>query len=183
MRSRRKTQRKGGEMDAVGQNNTKVDSKPKRHGLGERADQMFGDLVGDRGEIDIPLDVVVGESEFLIKADLPGVKANDIELLAAGDKIELIAKRSRKRHVRSNGSRLTERSFGRMRRLIRLPGIRPGLARANLHNGVLTVRVPRTKASLGRIPVTEGSTQSGSNGSTGIETKTSRRRGDAKTRM
>jgi HSP20 family protein len=100
------------------------------------------------------VDVVENENEFMLYADLPGVKQEDVSLECKGDELILHAKCS----PRGYGKRAihAEYGVGDFYRAFRLAEpVEPGRIEASLAGGVLTVRVPKAEAVRPkRIPVT-----------------------------
>jgi len=91
------------------------------------------------------LDVSVTEAEIVVISELPGVDAEDVEVIVYGNRLEL---RGVKRETAlPEGARFLrlEREFGRFRRIVVLPAsVDPEKASGTLENGVLTIRLPKT---------------------------------------
>ena len=116
------------------------------------------------------VDVYETDKEIVVKADVPGVEPEDLELYCTPDAVVL---RGETRHgdERQEGNiHRTERSYGRFERQIPLPpGTRPDEAKANFRNGVLELRIPKTEEArqrMRRIPI------GGTSGSKGGEAGT-----------
>jgi HSP20 family protein len=90
------------------------------------------------------IDVSATEAEVVVVSELPGVEAEDVEVIVAGNRLEL---RGLKRETAlPDGARFLrlEREFGRFRRIVVLPAaVDPERASGTLENGVLTVRLPK----------------------------------------
>ncbi|MBN2206286.1 MAG: Hsp20/alpha crystallin family protein [Candidatus Aminicenantes bacterium] len=90
------------------------------------------------------LDVSVTEAEVVVSGELPGVEAEDVEVVVTGNRLEL---RGVKRETDlPPGARFLrlEREFGRFRRIVLLPAsVDPERASGTLENGVLTIRLPK----------------------------------------
>lgn len=98
------------------------------------------------------LDVTEDDASYIVRAELPGVKKEDIGvevedgvLSIAGEKHSAFAKGDEKQHV-------TERSFGSFSRRLRLPENANSLKiHASFENGVLVVRVDKTEPAKAKV--------------------------------
>ncbi len=89
------------------------------------------------------IDIVEKEGKLEIKADLPGVKQEDIQLLMDDGNLRLQAERRKDTTVEEKGFRRIERSYGRFERVIPLPdGVDSEAITANYRDGVLELSVP-----------------------------------------
>jgi HSP20 family protein len=98
-------------------------------------------------------DVIEGENEFKVMADLPGIDPNELELNVDREKHLLVMKAERKQVHETNTDRIhrMERSYGKVHRTIRLPrSADVDNASCNYKDGVLCVCVPK----LTEIPET-----------------------------
>jgi HSP20 family protein len=96
--------------------------------------------------------LVVSErgSDFVVEAELPGMKLDDIELLVMGDELTIKGERKEPSLAGAREHR-RERAFGTFYRAIRLPvEVEADAVKASLENGVLTVTLPKAKAALPR---------------------------------
>lgn len=85
---------------------------------------------------------------YLIRADLPGLKEDDVSIDVSGRRLTISGKREEEQQ-RDEGERYWayERSYGSFSRSFTLPeGIDPDRIDANLSNGVLEVLIPKSKA-------------------------------------
>jgi HSP20 family protein len=91
-----------------------------------------------------PYDLSESEATVLVKVELPGVRADEIELTLTSTQLQ-IAGQKKRRAPRGLVTHLcSERSYGRFSRtiLLRWP-VRARSATAELKDGLLTVRLPR----------------------------------------
>ncbi len=89
-------------------------------------------------------DVTVGDGDFVLTLDLPGLTADDVSIELLGE--ELIVRGERKRPELSENSRwaLNERLCGAFERRVRLPeGVDPDSITASMTDGVLSLIVPK----------------------------------------
>lgn len=80
---------------------------------------------------------------FLFKADVPGVKENDLEITMTGNRLVINGKREAEKEEKTDTYYSCERSYGAFTRAFTLPeGIDPAKIHAELKSGVLTLLVP-----------------------------------------
>ena len=97
------------------------------------------------------VDVYETEDAFIVEADLPGVKADDVKVEAENGDLVLQGWRSIESTRRDGQFHTMERSSGNFLRRIRLPAsIDKSAIVAEFHDGVLRVQLPkRTGAGAG----------------------------------
>ena len=100
-------------------------------------------------------DVKESKSEYVLSADLPGVKPDAVEISLDGDQLKISGSRAEDHKEETDRTCLTERSYGSFSRLFTLPvGVDGGQVHATLRDGVLTVAVPKKPEAQPRtIPV------------------------------
>jgi HSP20 family protein len=93
------------------------------------------------------LDLRETESDVIVRVEVPGMKADDIDIQVTGD-VMTISGEKKEESEHSQGSIYhAERRFGRFRRSIQLPGqIEIDRVTADYDQGVLTVHLPRSEA-------------------------------------
>ena len=90
------------------------------------------------------IDLVENEHEYVLRADLPGLSENDINVELANDVLTVSGERKSEHEERKQGYYRVERSSGAFRRSIRLPdGVDPESVQASFDRGVLEVTVPK----------------------------------------
>ncbi len=101
------------------------------------------------------VDVVETESEVIVRAELPGVSEDDLELSVSGDQLTLSGQKAAPSDPDTSEVHRREIRCGAFRRSVRLPdGVDAERAEAALTRGVLTLRLPKTRPEpLRRIPV------------------------------
>jgi len=111
--------------------------------------QQFFDFArpGEPGAFSANLDVSETAKEVIIKADLPGMAEDQIDLEVVGDVLSLKGERSEERKDETESRRIVERSWGRFERSLRLP-FAPGEKDVTtaFTNGVLTINVKKPKS-------------------------------------
>lgn len=94
---------------------------------------------------DIRLDVGEDGANYRIRAEIPGVEKNDIELSIDGNQVSLSVEVKRESRKEGEKELHVERSYGRARRVFTLPvDIDAGKAEANYEKGILTVTLPKS---------------------------------------
>jgi HSP20 family protein len=102
--------------------------------------------VGFNGGRRIPVDIHADDESFVITAVTPGLKAEDLKIEILGDVVTLRGEIRPDEHDGQADYLLRELAFGEFQRAIRLPeAVDAEKAEANLANGVLTVRLPKTE--------------------------------------
>ena len=95
------------------------------------------------------VDVAENDGGYLVTAELPGVKKEDIQVTIDGAQVTLSAEVKREREV-SEGERVlhTERSFGKVQRNFGLPQeVDEAKAAAKFRDGVLELTLPKKAAA------------------------------------
>lgn len=81
---------------------------------------------------------------FIFKADIPGVKENDLEVNITGDRLMISGKREEEKKEENETVYAWERTYGAFTRSFMLPhGVDQGHIRAELKEGVLTLVLPK----------------------------------------
>jgi HSP20 family protein len=115
-------------------------------------DRAFGEFFGRT-----PLDMASAEStwsplvdvhetkdHFLVKAELPGLKQEEIEVSIVEDTLTLKGERKRETEVKENEYHRIERSYGVFQRSIALPaGVDVNAVKASYKDGVLEIQLPK----------------------------------------
>ena len=100
-----------------------------------------------RGEFRV--DVREHDDEMIVVADLPGVEKDDVSLQILNPRtLEISCERKGEKEEKSEGYYVRERIYGSMQRLVTLPAdVTEKDAKASFKNGVLEVRLIKTKIS------------------------------------
>lgn len=129
--------------------------------LQRQVSRVFEEIQAERGRmaspprIYPPVDVVVGDEEYVFLVDLPQVGAGDVEVVVTDGALVI---RGTKKSPEEEGSNIRrERQFGPFVRALPLPSdVDVSDASARLSRGVLTVRIPRqARSGRKRIAVVE----------------------------
>jgi HSP20 family protein len=103
-------------------------------------------------------DVKETRDSFLLKADLPGVKEQDLEVTCAGSRLTISGKRESEKEEKDDTYYTYERSYGSFTRSFTLPDqTDPSHIKAELKDGELTIVVPKAPDAVAKkIPVSAG---------------------------
>ncbi len=98
------------------------------------------------------IEVVEGEKELVLRAELPGVDPKNVEVSVDGDVLILSGER---KETAGDGRLRSEFRYGRFERRVRLAeGLDLTKVTAESADGVLTVRIPRVPAAeVRKIPI------------------------------
>jgi HSP20 family protein len=98
------------------------------------------------------VDIFEDGSDVIVKAELPGMKKEDIEVNISDDVITISGEKKTEEKVEKKDYYRLERSFGSFTRTLRLPAeTQTDKARANFKDGVLEVRIPKTEAAAQKV--------------------------------
>ena len=99
---------------------------------------------GDFGLFAPSFDVKENKDGYVFRADLPGVKEDDLEIALTGNRLTISGKREQEKHEQGDTYYASERSYGSFSRAFTLPDGTDGEnVKAELKNGVLQVVVPK----------------------------------------
>jgi len=104
---------------------------------------------GEYFEWSPPVDISETGEEYLIRASLPAVKKEDVEVTYADGMLTLSGERRQKEEVKDEKFHKVETFYGNFSRSFVLPeAIEADAIRAESKDGVLTVHVPKTKVEM-----------------------------------
>jgi HSP20 family protein len=99
---------------------------------------------GDYGLFAPSFDVKENKEGYVFRADLPGVREQDLEIALTGNRLAISGKREQEKHEQGDTYYASERSYGSFSRAFTLPdGTDGDNVKAELKNGVLEVIVPK----------------------------------------
>jgi len=118
--------------------------------LQQDMNRLFSNYLGDRGTRQLgfgvfpPLNVSEDVNSLFIRAELPGVKPDDIEISVEGDTLTLRGERKLPGAATGVSYHRREREAGRFRRVISLNAkINPNAVEAHFKHGVLEIVLPK----------------------------------------
>jgi HSP20 family protein len=92
------------------------------------------------------IDLFEDKDNFIVKAELPGMKKEDIDLSLHAGALVISGERRREEKVEEADTCREERFVGKFHRSIALPKpVAPDRVRATYQDGVLTVTLPKTE--------------------------------------
>jgi HSP20 family protein len=119
--------------------------------MSDAMDRLFENIYG-HGWVDSDLfgspsvDMYQTENEVIVKASLPGIKAEDIQISVAGDVLTLRGEISSDNEVKEAMYHIRERRSGSFSRSLPLPSpVQSEKAKAEFENGVLTLTLPKAE--------------------------------------
>ena len=115
-------------------------------------------LLGEfgKGGMSPAVDVFEEEGKIIVKADLPGLTKNDIEVKVVENILEITGEKKTEEKVDRRDYLKLERSYGKFSRTLRLPeGLDTDHVTAGFADGVLEVKIPRIagKRTVQHIPI------------------------------
>jgi len=98
------------------------------------------------------------QDAFVVRADVPGVREADLDITLTGNRLTISGKREAEKEEKGETYYHVERQYGSFTRTFMVPeGIKPEACRAEMHDGVLMVTLPKTaEAATKKIPVKAG---------------------------
>ncbi len=115
------------------------------------------------GPQSLALDVTEQGDAYLLRASLPGVRPEDVHVTVLGDTLTIRAETKGEEERQAGNYLLRERHAGVVQRSVTLPDqIDSDAVEADYENGVLTLRLPKSRASMPRrIQVRSGASGGG----------------------
>ena len=94
------------------------------------------------------VDVIDRDDYVLVRAEMPGVKKEDLEITIAGDRLTLEAKREVEEKEDKDDFFRHEMAYGRMFRTLRLPvDVVGDKATAELKDGIVQIHLPKVEVT------------------------------------
>lgn len=105
---------------------------------------FFSDFFGtNNAPMELRTDISDKGDSFVLEADLPGFKKDDIKIDLENDRLTIKAERRSEHEDNRNGYVRRERHFGSFERSFDVSGIDTANIRANYNDGVLTLTLPK----------------------------------------
>jgi len=123
--------------------------------LRREMDRLFDNVMSQRSwltpKVYPPINITEDKDAYYIRAELPGVKPEDIEISVEADTVIIGGERK----AEDVGTNVTyhrkERETGKFKRAVRLPTqMDPDKVEAKFKNGILTVILPKSEGSKPR---------------------------------
>ena len=106
---------------------------------------LFNDFFGSSANsvMELRTDITDTGDSFVLEADLPGFKKDDIKIDLENDRLTIKAERHSEREENKNGCIRRERHFGTFERSFDVSGIDTQSIKAAYNDGVLTLTLPK----------------------------------------
>ena len=102
-----------------------------------------GDVTSEWG---LPLDVVEDENQYVVKASLPGVKADDLDITFNKGSLTIRGEIKDESETTQGQYHLRERRYGTFSRTITLPTtVKAEDIQADYHDGILELKMPKSE--------------------------------------
>ncbi|MCM8778982.1 MAG: Hsp20/alpha crystallin family protein [Candidatus Omnitrophica bacterium] len=94
----------------------------------------------------VPLDIHETKDALVIKADLPGIKKEEIDISLHGDILTIKGEKKKEEETKDKHTHRLERFYGSFQRSISLPSyVDTTKAKASYKDGVLEITIPKTE--------------------------------------
>ncbi len=119
--------------------------------LREAMDRLFDDAFTrpfniDGGSVAPAIDLYQTDDEVVVKAGLPGVKAEDVQISVTADVLTLRGEFKQESEQKEASYHVRERRSGSFERSVLLPTeVQTDKAKAAFENGVLTITLPKAE--------------------------------------
>ncbi len=122
------------------------------YSLQDEINRMFDEFSGRQPEGDekmrlIPAaDIVENKDNFIVTAELPGIRKEDIRVTAQNNVLIISGEKKRETENKSDTWHRVERSYGMFTRSFDLPAmVDPSRIKADFRDGVLAVELPKAE--------------------------------------
>lgn len=128
--------------------------------LREAMDRLFDDaftrplsLFGNAGGwSSLAIDMYQTDNEVVVKAALPGIKPDEVQINVIGDVLNLKGEVKQKEEVKDKTYHLREQRWGAFERSITLPAdVVADKAKAEFEHGILTITLPKAEAAKPKV--------------------------------
>jgi len=122
----------------------------------DEMNNMYKNLAPKMGaELFAPaVDTKLAGGEYIVTADLPGLKKEEVQIEVADNALVIEGERKREEKEEKEGYKKYERTYGKFYRTVPLPeGANVEMAKAELNEGVLTITVPVPQAKKIQVPI------------------------------
>ena len=127
--------------------------------LRDQMDRLMGEFVNpttwqvrsgwDGAVATFPMDVYQSDKEYVVKATLPGVKTDDLDVSIVGETLTIKATVQPEKDVKEESWLLRETQYTAFSRTVTLPSeVQADKVDATLESGILTLRIPKAEAIL-----------------------------------
>jgi len=120
--------------------------------LREAMDRLFDDAFTrpfsmSGGSVTPAIDLYQNADEVIVKASLPGLKADDVQISITGDMLTLRGEFKEETEKKEATFHIRENRYGSFERSIMLPtDVQTEKAKADFKNGILTITMPKAES-------------------------------------
>jgi HSP20 family protein len=108
----------------------------------------------------LPLDIAENENDFIVKASLPGIRPEDVEITVHGDTLTIRGEMKAEQEKKDEHYHLRELRYGQFQRTLRLSApVVADKAQAQFENGLLTLTLPKAEEAKPKQIKVGGKTQ------------------------
>ncbi len=102
--------------------------------------------ISPTGAASLALDMYETKDEVVVKAALPGIKPEEVEVSITGNALTIKGESKEENEVKEKDYIRKERRYGSFARSVTLPsGLKTDKAEATFEDGVLTLKVPKSE--------------------------------------
>ena len=95
---------------------------------------------------ELPVDMYQTADEVIIKASLPGIKPEEVDITITGDAVTIKGETKAEEEIKRDDYLYQERRYGAFSRNVRLPGsLKTDKAEAVFENGLVTLTIPKAE--------------------------------------
>jgi HSP20 family protein len=119
-----------------------------REAMNRLFDDSFTRPISSSGTSVIPaIDLYQTNDEVVVRASLPGIKADDVQISVTGEVLTLRGELKAANEKKEATYHIREQRYGAFERTIMLPtDVQTDKAKADFENGVLTITLPKAEA-------------------------------------
>lgn len=128
--------------------NNNIDKKTKELFDVERIfESLFNDAFFPAlyGGGNIKVDILENDKEYVVEAELPGIRKEEINIDLKYDKLTISVRRNEELNEERDNYIRKERKLGSLSRVFYLPNIKEDEVKAKFSNGILILNLPKTK--------------------------------------
>jgi HSP20 family protein len=127
--------------------------------LHEETGKMLDSFFERRGEVGngdwVPaMDVSEREGEVVVKAEIPGMKKEDVKVSVKDDVLTISGEKKQEEHEEGENWHRVERTYGCFKRVLSLPSVDNSKVEATYRDGILEIRLPKKESAKPKeIPI------------------------------
>jgi HSP20 family protein len=120
-------------------------------GIQDEISRMFEDFAGRQDDVELSrmtpaADIVENKESFVVKAELPGIKKEDIKIALQNNLLTISGEKKKEVETKDQTVHHLERSYGAFYRTFELPVmVNQSKIKAEFVDGILTVELPKAE--------------------------------------